>query len=244
MGSIAIHCNPAVGWQAKRAPQIHEGLKRLGIHSHITTNRQRETDHAVLLGTTFWRSVEATGDYLLVDRASYGDPDFVQLVWNGHGRRGDHKVPTAPAGRFRRTFDGEVFAWSLSGKRIILCGQTESYCKRWRDLKQWYDCCTVATHFRKHPAGDNPTNLQLAPNWGDAGLVITLNSSVGVESVLCGIPTVTMDEGAMAWDVTGHSPDIKVTPDRTAWLEWLSWTQWHWDEIEAGTPIRHLFEEL
>jgi hypothetical protein len=24
-------------------------------------------------------------------------------------------------------------------------------------------------------------------------------------------------------------------------LGWLAWTQWSWDEIEQGEPIRHLF---
>ena len=53
-----------------------------------------------------------------------------------------------------------------------------------------------------------------------------------------------MDEGAMAWEVTGHRPDEVVMPDRTEWLHWLAWTQWHWNEIAMGTPIKHLFEDI
>jgi len=29
--------------------------------------------------------------------------------------------------------------------------------------------------------------------------------------------------------------------DRGDWLRWLAWTQWRWDEIRQGEPIRHLF---
>ena len=244
MDSIAIHCNAAIAWQAERAPQFLQGLKALGLPAHITTNRQRESEHAILLGTTFWRSIEATGSFLLVDRASYNDPDYVQLVWNGHGRRGDHKVPAKIGHRAEQTVVQTIHPWNKDGKRVVICGQTESYSPRWRCLRDWYSAIPNATHFRKHPAGENPTRLPNATDWGDVGLVITLNSSVAIEAVLNGIPTVTMDEGSMAWEVTGHAPDVRITPYRYDWLEWLAWTQWSWREIEAGAPIRHLFEEL
>lgn len=79
-------------------------------------------------------------------------------------------------------------------------------------------------------------------DWADVGRVVTLNSSIGVESVLTGIPTVTMDEGAMAWKVSSHDANESLTPDRRRWLHWLAWTQWSHDEIESGHPIKHLFE--
>jgi hypothetical protein len=238
--SVAIHCEPLIPWQNPLALKMQAGLKILGINAHITNNRQRETDIGILLGTTCWRAVEATGRYLLVDRASIGDPEFVQLVWNGHGRRGDHKVPER---RYNRivTLGVSLHPWCGTGARVVLCGQYESYSPRYPAIEDWYGLIE-ATHFRKHPAGDNSTGLPLAPDWTDCGQVITLNSSVGVESVINGIPTVTMDESAMAWDVTGHEPGELFSPDRTEWLEWLAWTQWHHDEIAAGIP--HIFEDL
>jgi len=196
-------------------------------------------DYAILFGTTFWRDIEADGDYLLVDRASVGDPAYVQLVWNGHGRRGDHCVPEK---RRKRGLEVEPAPWR-DGERVILCGQTETYSPHYQTLNDWYRRCD-ATHFRPHPAGDNPTGLPTVRSWDKAGLAVTLNSSVGVDAVLSGIPTVTMDEAAMAWDVTSHNPSEQIKPDRREWMEWLAWTQWHWVEIEAGHPIKHLFERL
>lgn len=241
MGRIAIHCEPRVEWQGAFAMRMQRGLKAIGIESFITINRNRETDIAILLGTTFWRGIEATGRYLLVDRASVLDPHYVQLVWDGHGRRGDHKVPKKRGKRWEG-MGIEVLQWATSGHRVLLCGQTETYSPKYRALTDWYQR-VHATHFRKHPCGDNPTGLPCQKDWADVGRVVTLNSSVGVESVLTGIPTVTMDEGSMAWDVSSHNPGISITPDRIRWMHWLAWTQWSHAEIESGLPIKHLFED-
>ena len=245
MERVAIHCNPSIGWQAKRAPQMLAGLTALGIPAYLTTERERLSKVAVILGTTFFRAVGASeGDTLLVDRASVGDPHYVSLVWNGHGRRGDHKVPEKRHDRWPM-LKVQMFPWQGFGDKIVLCGQTETWSPHYYTLEDWYArCLHVATHFRHHPAGGNPTGLPLKQDWAGVGRVISLNSSVGVESVLNGIPTVTMDEGSMAWDVTSHQPGEIHTPNRDEWCQWLAWTQWHWDEIEAGHPIRHLFEEL
>lgn len=237
---IAIHCEPHIAWQGPFASRLQRGLRAIGIESDITPNRERVTDIAVVLGTTCWRRVESSGRYLLVDRASVGDPDYVQLVWDGHGRRGNHCVPEKRGDRWKR-MGVKVHPWTTSGHRVLLCGQTATWSPHYSCLDQWYGTVR-ATHFRKHPAGNNPTGLPNQSDWADVGRVLTLNSSVGVESVLMGIPTVTMDEGAMAWDVTSHDPDESITPDRRRWMRWLAWTQWRHDEIEAGTPIKHLFE--
>ena len=219
--SVLIHSSPLIPWHTQFSQKMYDGLKRIGISSGITSSRSKQSDISILLGTSLWRQIELDGEYLLIDRCSFGDTNnWVTLVWNGHGRRGNHCVPDNPSGRVTP----DVLPWRTGGK-VVICGQTETYSPHYAALTDWYSKVS-ATHFRKHPAGDNPTGLPLAAHWRDYGRVITLNSSVGVESVLHGIPTVTMDEAAMAWDVTGHKPDERVTPDRHDWLQWLSWTQW------------------
>lgn len=237
-----IHAQPRIAWQAEFAPKMARGLKALGVRCEVVSDAQRRDGALpILLGTTCWRALER-GDYLLVDRASFGDPYFVQLVRNGHGRRGDHRVPERcdPA-RWEWVEDVSgvrVQPWR-NGRRRVLCGQTEAYSPDWPSLEAFYREVR-ATHFRKHPAGSNPTGLPECRGWNDVGLAVTLNSSVAVEAVLAGIPTVTMDAGAMAWDVTGHTPDEIVKPPRLPWLHWLAWTQWTHDEISEGTPWAHL----
>jgi hypothetical protein len=68
-----------------------------------------------------------------------------------------------------------------------------------------------------------------------AAIVVTWNSNSGLDAVINGVPTVTMDKGAMAWDVTGHSlGEVPPTPDRTAWCHALAWKQWSKGEMVSG----------
>lgn len=188
----------------------------------------------MLLGTTCWRDIEQTGDYLLVDRCSFGDTDkFVSLAWNGHGRRANHKVPdTIDASRWER-IGVDLAPWRSGGSRVLLCGQIDTWSPHYARPEEWY-ATVKATHFRPHPAGYAEAPYPIERKFDDCGLAVTLNSSVGVQCVLDGIPTITMDEGAMAWDVTGHSLDDVRRPDREPWTHVLAWTQWSDDEIREG----------
>lgn len=243
-----IHVEPRIDWQRMLAPKIAEGLRTIGVRYAITQSRARSgSGLPILLGTHCWRAIEADGPFLLVDRCSFGDPEsWVSLVLGGHGRRGDHRVPAVRDGSRWELYGVDVQPWRTEGRRTVLCGQTETYSPEHGTLDMWY--ATVAarcTHFRAHPgAMEPPTNsspaslLPTTRSWDDCRLVVTLNSSVAIDTVLAGIPTVTMDAGAMAWDVTGHDPDETHTPDRTEWLHWLAWTQWTHDEIREGSPWR------
>lgn len=241
---VTIHATPNISWQRERAPLIQRGLKALGIEAEITDEVYRFDGLAILLGTTRWRALE-TGNYLLVDRCSFGDTtQQVSLVRNGHGRRGDHRVPHNPPPYRWEKHGVKVEPWR-TGRRVVLCGQHESYSPTYPRLSDWYRAVKPhATHFREHPASDNPTGLPATREWSQVGRAITLNSSVGVSSVLAGVPTVTMDEGSMAWEVTSHVPHETYTPDRTEWLFWLAWTQFTWVEIAEGKPWAHLIGEM
>lgn len=231
---VLIHYEPAVEWQAKRVKDFSEGLKALGIEHGVTSSRVRESDVAIIFGTTFWKSIEGDGgQWLLVDRASVGDPDFVQLVWNGHGLRGDHKVP-----EFRdqhRRIDRPLLAEKPPGDFRVICGQCESFSPRWPNIEDWYRSAD-GTHFRPHPKADPWLELPLKRDFENATAVI-LNSSVGIDCVFNGVQVEVHDEGAMCWNLWREYGN-----DRIAWAEWLAWTQWRWDEIREGFPIRHLFD--
>lgn len=241
-----IHVEPGIAWQAAFLPVAAAGLRTIGVPYAVTRSRFRlGSGLPILLGTTCWRSIEADGPFLLVDRCSFGDPGhWVSLVLGGHGRRGDHRVPAIRDGSRWELHAVPVLPWQRPGERTILCGQTETYSPRFVTVAAWYAAVAAAcTHFRPHPAATlSPappcpaSRLPTAATWDDCRSAVTLNSSIGVATVLAGIPTVTMDEGAMAWDVTGHAPGTIVTPDRTEWLHWLAWTQWTYDELQEGLP--------
>jgi len=86
------------------------------------------------------------------------------------------------------------------------------------------------------------TKATLAEDLRGARLCVTYNSNSGVEAVCAGIPTVTTDEGAMAWPVAVHSIQEFITsplrhsatPDRLSWAHQLAWRQWRLEEIASG----------
>jgi hypothetical protein len=71
-------------------------------------------------------------------------------------------------------------------------------------------------------------------------LAVTYNSTSAVESVSAGIPTVAMDDGSMAWDVSSHAIGERKTPNREAWAHALSYCQWSAEEFATGQALEHL----
>ena len=87
LGRVNIHYNPSIDWHSRRLHQMAQGLATIGLDVVTTTSRVRiSEDPAVLFGTSNFQNIEkAPGDWLLVDRAFWGDPDNVRLGWNGRG---------------------------------------------------------------------------------------------------------------------------------------------------------------
>lgn len=235
MKQLIIHCEPQIGWQGPFAAKLAKGLKAIGIESETTIDRNRyDDDLAIVLGTTRWRQIEESGPYLLIDRCSFGDTDqYVSLVLNGHGRRGNHRVPNCYNDSRWNKHQIRLHPWKHGNRRVV-CGQTESYCDR--SLEKWYRSVN-ASHFRRHPFGANPTTLPEWSSFDDCELV-TLNSSVAIQGLIHGCRVEVHDEGGMAYGT-------ECTDEgRLELMHWLAWTQWHHDEIQDGEPIKHLFEGL
>jgi hypothetical protein len=238
--AITIHAEDGIEWHRKRMPFFVAGLHKIKINARFTNQRTRQDEGpAILFGTSLWREIEsAPGDWMLVDRASYGNPEYVQLAWNGHGRRGDHCVPEHHDGSRWEADPQPLLPMREPGECRVICGQTETYSPHWPSIEAWYARMAAggATHFRPHPAGATWGRLPTKRDFNDSTAIV-LNSSIGVQCVFDGIDTEVHDEGAMSyglWERYGN--------DRQAWAAWLAWTQWRWDEIRDGEPIRHLFD--
>jgi hypothetical protein len=240
--NAVIHCEPKSAWQPIRAAYFQEGFRKAGIPCEITSSRERQDGMPVLLGTSFWRGIERDGaPFLLVDRCSFGDTTrFVSLVWNGHGRRGDHRLPDRIKADRWEAMGERLLPWK-HGSRFIVCGQTETYSPHYREPANWYKALSAHgddLKYRPHPA-EMGQSTHKAPCGSlaydfEGAIAVTLNSSIGVKCVIEGVPTITMDEGSMAWDVTGHALDGVITPAREEWAHVLAYTQWSDDEIKEG----------
>ena len=208
------------------------GLAACGIRSRVTAEKgRRQEGFPILLGTTFWKGIENDGgEYLLVDCRQFGTQKYVTLGWNGHGRDADYKIPDEVDGSRWEAHGIDLKPWQ-TGPHTVLCGQLPH-------PYEWYDSveprCDV---FRGHPADkSNPTHLPGIATWEGVGRAVVLSSTVAVDAVINGVPTITMDPRSMAWDVTSHTFDYEWTGDRLPWLHRLAWCQWHHDEIEKGIP--------
>ena len=105
-------------------------------------------------------------------------------------------------------------------------------------------------YYRPHPLEKEPyipEGLEVLPGELHHALsaycVVTLNSNSGVDAVLNGTPCITMDKGAMAWDVTDHHLNAIIDPqtyDLDQWLNEMSYSQWSTDEMKNGEAWEHL----
>ena len=217
-----IHCNVGIEWHRRRVDDFARGLEVLGFDVVVTDRQHRQWRDApaTLFGTTLWQEIERTSsNWLLVDRASVGDPDYVTLGWNGRGRLANYKVPEDFDESRWRALGVELQPLRGPGEAVILCGEADG---RYPDV--------YGTHFRPHPVSGNPTDLPTVTDWID-GTYHVLRSSVAVDAIIRGYTTHVHDQSSLAYCVQ----------DRERWAHWLAWTQWSWDEIRQGHPIGHLF---
>jgi hypothetical protein len=153
------------------------------------------------------------------------------------------------------------------GEHILLCGQVphDASCQHVPFI-EWLHQRVVEIQektdrpiiFRPHPlAADMPLILgtelseaTLEEDFNRAAAVVTLNSNMGVLSMIAGLPTYALDPGSMVWglawstlrsinDPQGHDDDR-----RTQWAHDIAYAQWTLDEMRSGAAWTHLSRGL
>jgi hypothetical protein len=84
------------------------------------------------------------------------------------------------------------------------------------------------------PSCEVSRGTTLEDDLNGARFCVTYNSTSAVESVLHGVPCVTMHQGSMAWDVTSHDLNHQYRPLREKWAHKLAWAQFTKDEMASG----------
>ncbi len=246
--------------QTKAATALLSGLRKHGIAGRVVKNSQAvRSEFVACWGWRQGRFHRANGRQVLVmERAYLADRmHWLSLGWNGlNGRATFPKVADGGA-RWRKHFDGMLQPWRKKDGYALLLGQVPSdqAVKPYTDFRVWLNLTAYRliakgyeVKFRPHPGAPNVVCAHgsrsvgsLQDAFAGAAFAVTFNSNSGVDAVVAGIPTVTLDVGAMAYAVSSHDLLHPITtPDREAWAYNMAFTQWLPEEIAAGEAWEHL----
>lgn len=237
-----------------------DGLRALG-HEPICTHGTPSTKHVAVWGWRMGQVLRNQGKEVLVMERGYLGDRFknTSLAWNGLNGRGTFAPDNTDPARFNEQF--AMKPWKQGGDYALIFGQVPGDASlQGRDMMPWYEQAAeeakaygLPVKFRQHPLALKKVGVQkvrgaiastgsLEDDLNGAAVAITWNSNSAVDAVLAGVPTVTMDEGSMAWGVTAHEIGKVVRPDRTDWASALAWKQWTADEIRSGAALVGLLE--
>lgn len=266
MTSVVLHSEPALRWQKLYQSYLADGLEAQGHIAKITHDRHNAVAQGdevpLLLGCNCFGDVQTKyasegRNYLMVNRAFWGDPTSVSIGWNGFNGNAEYCIPAdaprkaVPAHRPLRTVDGGHFA--------VIMGQLHRHTLNYASLNAWYSSAVkdiaaaypgMPIHFRPHPANPNAgwaslycDNRPLDYVLEDAALVATLNSTVAVDALLAGVPTAAYDPGSPAHPYSrlqgpaAAAVGLRMHAHRMdEWLQDLACAQWTTAEIQAGLP--------
>lgn len=235
-----------------------EGAKR---HGHEVSMDENALSHPVDLMVTWGvrnvgairRQLEAGGEVCVIERGYIGD----RMKWTsvsfggGLNGRGLFRGPLHDPERWNTLWSDLLQGWRMKGGYALILGQvpTDSSISG-KGVPLWYAKITkglkkkgIEPRFRPHPLARNVFIAgarvlgggSLSQALEGCSFAITFNSNSALDAVIAGVPTITADPGAMAWDVTSHSiDDPLITPDRTDWCSKIAWCQYNEDEMRSG----------
>lgn len=241
---------------------MKEGMERHGLKPVLMRPlRPKPCDLAVCWGVKRQRAFQSGQRTLVLERGYVGDRFNVWTAagFDGLNGRADFCNAGKGPGRWLRYHADAMQSWRPPrGEYVLLLGQvaTDAAVKG-VDMVGWYKRtawalrdCGHRVLFRPHPLASPVSRLSglaevqrgtLEEALRGAKWVVSYNSNASLLAVLAGVPTVTCDEGAMAWAVSGHDPLAPPPmPDRRQWANELAWAQWTLDEIRAGDAWDHL----
>lgn len=252
---VTVVAKPEVPHQVENAKAMIAGLSRhgVGVQQSIPCP-PADTDAVVCWGWRVGERYRAAGhDVLVMERGHVGDRRaFTSCGWNGLGRRGRYVAAMDGGGRWRRHWGRLTQPWRHDTAYALVLGQCAGDAALDRltgGLDAWAEQTAAGlvekgwdVVYRPHPLADSGfcppsatrSRMTLTDDLAGAGLVVSWNSTASVESVLAGVPTVTFDEGAMAWPVTSHDLGEITRPDRHQWCADLAWAQFSLEELASG----------
>lgn len=245
-------------WAHSWTGAFAEGLRRRGWQVHLSYEFRR-CDLLVSWGLRHKEQIsrqhEAGGDICILERGYLLDRlnDWASVSFGGRlNNRAEFRGPLTDPSRWEKHFAHAMRPWNarkdgcvlilgqVPGDRSVTGVNLDNF---YLKARQAFSELGYPVKFRPHPVVQERARRDagcLATDLKSAALAVTWNSNSGVDAVLAGVPTVAMDEGSMAWDVSGHELRPPPMPDRTAWAHAMAWKQWNRDEMASGECWAHI----
>ncbi|NIQ01586.1 MAG: hypothetical protein GWN10_13350, partial [Nitrospinaceae bacterium] len=192
------------------------------------------------------------GRLIVVESAFLKRKQYYQVGWNGFAGYADFKNEGVPMDRWN-ALDIETQPWTKKNDGlVVVCGQLPrdtqvqdvdhlAWC---RETFQWADKrFGERAVFRPHPRHKVPWEYGIDPSrwderrlqdvFADASLIVTYNSTTGVEAAVAGVPVIALDRGSMAGPVACDELLESAQawkPDRSQWLAGIGYAQWTLEE--------------
>ena len=237
-----------------------QGLQRHGVMvSSFSRMPDADADFALCWGWRIGRRIKESGfekPILIMERGYVGDRMNVwtSLGWDGLNGRARFAKAQDSGERFWANHGDLAKEWERFDGYYLIAGQVlgdqslhgVDYLAWLKDTIDDLDRMGVDVRFRPHPEALKrgqkfpvPAYMvstgTLADDLAEAACVIAYNSNATVDAVLAGVPAITVDDGAMAWEMsTHHVSQELVAPDRAAWFRDMAWKQFTMSEIQSG----------
>jgi hypothetical protein len=178
--------------------------------------------------------------YLMVDRCFFGsDPSYVTLSWNGWKGSGIFCVEDAKVDADRQAELRELQAWQMLNEGpFIYFGDYKLHSDLLRQVEKYAKMNGMGLLVRGYSERKKPLDL------GNCRGAITYSSSVGIKTLMAGIPTTADGVMSPVGPITKEFPEFMLDRVNTGYREpfftYLAHCNWSLDEIAQG----HAWDQL
>jgi len=226
MVSVVMHYNPGLPHQVRHA----EAFEAAGVKA--TPSPDGEADVHIVSGPYFalpkWNG---HSNLIMIDRAFYGDPEYIQMFWLSPDGSKAHATGTEPRPK------PELQPWKKWNvgecRALVLPDFRQDVTDLVAQIKDRFDSVTV----RRHPAesglksGEQP-EVSLASQLAEHQVCIGHSSTALFEAIIAGLPVVCTDTKNVVSEVSQTDVEgLLLRPDRATWLHRVSWMQWNHEEF-------------
>ena len=233
---MLMHYNMHLKHQRQHAYAFIRGCSGLSI----TDSRDGDADIHIISGPHFalsrWKHHPRV---LMIDRAYWGDPDYVSIGWLQDD--GSRKFATGDAARKKPgLYDWKPMIWDTFGE--IRCTVLADYGQDVSAIVEEASKRFLSVSVRLHPADAEVKRLVTLEEdilWSDV-VIGTAGTSI-FEAIKLGVPVICLDPLNPIAPVCSDSIHADLyRGERDEWLHDMSYKQWSLDEIASGEAWSYL----